>query len=180
MWYDYLLEFETDHWPAPSQWNISRDADYEENFAYVHRNVLLIGINLVGGVVHDNREWEDRHAADLEWIQSNFETHQGDFETMVIMAHADPEILANEPFFDLFYDLVGSNFAGTQIIFIHRSLGDESWGLERNYNGFENLMVAVVEGTKWPPMLVTIDTAAGLVEIDQEQWYTEFKAGGMV
>jgi hypothetical protein len=29
-------------------------------------------------------------------------------------------------------------------------------------------------------MLVTIDTAAGLVEIDQKQWYQQFKAGGMI
>jgi hypothetical protein len=141
---------------------------------------LIVGINLVGGVVHDNKEWEDRHDADLRWIELNYNAYEGEFETMVIIAHADPEIQANEPFFDVFYELVRSDFAGTQIIFIHRSLGDEGWALEPNYNGIENLMVAVVEGTLWPPMLVTIDTAAGLVEIDQKQWYQQFKAGGMV
>eukprot|EP00980_Cylindrotheca_fusiformis_P012404 scaffold3046_cov105-Cylindrotheca_fusiformis.AAC.3 len=180
-WYDYLLEFETLHWPPPSDWSISRDvSDYSENFAYVYRNVLVIGINLVGGEKHDEREWEDRHEADLNWIQSNFASNEGDFELMVILAHADPEIQSNEDFFNSFYDLVGSDFSDTQVVYIHRSLGTEKWGYEGNYNRLENLIVGVVEGTVWPPMLVTIDTAAGLVDFDQEQWYIQYKEAGMV
>jgi hypothetical protein len=61
-----------------------------------------------------------------------------------------------------------------QVIFIHRNLGVESWGLEPAFNGLSNLIVVVMEGSVWPPMLVEIDTAAGIVDIDQEQWYTEY------
>jgi len=178
-WEDYLLDFETEHWPAPKLWNIARPDKYSENFGFLHRNVLILGINLVGGVVHDNKEWQKRHAANLEWINSNYFDNEARFDTMVVLAHADPEILANESFFLSFFRLVRDVYSEKQVVFIHRNLGSDSWGLETAYDGITNLMVAVVEGTVWPPMLVTIDTAAGILEIDQRQWYHEYKAGGI-
>lgn len=178
-WEDYLLDFETEHWPAPKLWNIARPDKYSENFGFLHRNVLILGINLVGGVVHDNKEWQKRHAANLEWINSNYFDNEARFDTMVVLAHADPEILANESFFLSFFRLVRDVYSEKQVVFIHRNLGSDSWGLETAYDGITNLMVAVVEGTVWPPMLVTIDTAAGILEIDQRQWYYEYKAGGI-
>jgi hypothetical protein len=45
----------------------------------------MVGINLVGGVVHDAREWEDRHAANLQWIDDQYQQYMGE-----VLAHADP------------------------------------------------------------------------------------------
>jgi hypothetical protein len=39
-------------------------------------------------------------------------------------------------------------------------------------------MVVVVKASVWPPMLVEIDTWAGIVDIDQGQWYTDYFAAG--
>jgi hypothetical protein len=179
-WYDYILDFESTHYPAPTAWNVSRqDPDYSENFAFVQNGLLILSINLVGGVVHDNREWEDRHAANLEWIDDQFYLRQGEFSAMVVLAHADPNIQANSGFFDTFYTRVEMVYQ-IQVIYIHRNLGVESWALEPNFNGISNLMVVVVEGSVWPPMLVEIDTAAGTLDIDQEQWYIDYLATGSV
>ena len=179
-WYEYILEFEEKHWPAPTAWNVSRQVPkYQENFVYIFNGLLVVGINLVGGVVHDAKEWQERHAADLEWIDQNYYQYLGQFEAMVILAHADPEIQANEDFFNVFYGRVENDY-DTQVIFIHRNLGVQSWGLEPNYNDISNLIVVVVEGSIWPPMLVEIDTKAGVVDIDQEQWYTDYMDGNLV
>jgi hypothetical protein len=168
------LGFETKFWPTPQAWNITRQApDYSENFAYVFNGALFVGINLVGGVVHDAREWQDRHQADLQWIDDNYLKYEGQFQVMVVLAHADPDIQANDDFFATFYTRVETDYT-LQVIFIHRNLGVESWGLEPAFNGLSNLIVVVMEGSVWPPMLVEIDTAAGIVDIDQEQWYTEY------
>jgi hypothetical protein len=175
-WQEYFVDFESQHWSEPALWDISRQDKYPENFAYIYKRVLVLGINLVGGVVHDNKEWEQRHNADLDWIDYNYYEHNGQFDTLVILAHADPEIQANEKFFETFYEVVEFDYTETQVIFIHRNLGIDTWGLEPSYNRIDNLFMVVVEGSIWPPMLVSIDTAAGLVEIDQEQWYQDYVA----
>lgn len=155
-------------------WTVSRQNKYPENFAFIHKRVLVVGINLVGGVLHDNKEWEQRHNANLDWIDMNYYQYEGQFDTLVLMAHADPEIQANEKFFKTFYELVEFDYKDTQIVFIHRNLGNDTWGLEPSYRGIENLFVVVVEGSIWPSMLVSIDTSAGILEIDQEGWYQEY------
>jgi hypothetical protein len=177
-WYDYNLEFETKYWPAPTAWNTTRqEPDYPENFCYVLNRLLIIGINLVGGVIHDSKEWSDRWAADLQWIDDNYNLYQGQFESVVILAHADPSIQANADFFDTFYLRVASDYAETPVIFIHRNLGVEPWGLKSEYNNISNLKVVVVEGSIWPPMLVQIDVLAGIVDVDQESWYADYMDG---
>ena len=50
----------------------------------------------------------------------------------------------------------------------------DTWGLEPKYNNINNLMVIVFEGATWPPMLVSIDTTKGTVDIDQDQWYQDY------
>jgi hypothetical protein len=156
-----------------------QEPDYPENFAYVFNGLLFVGINLVGGVVHDAKEWQDRHAADLKWIDDNYYLYAGQFDSLVILAHAGPDIQANDDFFATFYDQVEFDY-DTQVIFIHRNLGVESWGLEPRYNDIANMIVVVVEGSIWPPMLVQIDIMAGIVDIDQEQWYTDYMNGDSV
>ena len=140
----------------------------------------MLSINLVGGVVHNSREWEDRHAADLNWIDEQYTKHQGEYSVMVILANADPDIQANADFFDIFYQRVEQEYTDIQIIYIHRNLGVESWALEPSFNGISNLMVVVVEGSVWPPMLVQLDTSAGIFEIDQQQWYIDYLDTGSV
>lgn len=169
-WREYLVGFETQYWDEPT-WNITRqDPDYAENFAYVNNGVLFIGVNLVGGTVHDSREWQERHAANLEWIDDQFLINEGDFDVMVVLAHGDPVVLANEGFYRTFYARVEDNY-NVQVILVNRNLQGENWGLEARFNGIANLMRVVAEGSVWPPLLMQIDTKAGTVDIDQSQWF---------
>jgi hypothetical protein len=169
-WEEYILRYETKFWPAPTLWNVTRqEPDYAENFAYVFNGVLFVGIHLVGGTVHDPQEWQDRQRADLAWIDEQFFQNEGQFEVMVVVAHADPSVDANSIFFDTFFDNVERNY-DRQVVFVHRNLGTESWSLETQYQGIANLMLVVVEGSVWPPMRMQIDTKVGTVDIDQSEW----------
>jgi hypothetical protein len=178
-WYDYNLRSETKYWPAPTHWNITRqEPDFAENFSFVNNGVLFIGINLVGGVIHDADEWKRRHEADLQWIDDLYNQFQptGEVSAMVIIAHADPDIQVNEDFFATFWTRVRDNYA-MLTIFVHRNLGIETWALEPQFQGIENLQVVVVEGSIWPPMMIQIDPVAGVVDIDQYQWYSGYING---
>ena len=168
-------------WPAPTLWNVTRqEPDFAENFAFLYptnadnnnNGVLFIGINLVGGIVQDNREWQDRHEANLEWIDDQYKANEEDFEVMVVVAHSDPLLTANDNFFQTFFQRVEKDYSERQVVLVHRNLGVDSWSLETEFNGISNLMKVVVEGSIWPPMRMQINTAQGTVDIDQGEWYT--------
>ena len=173
-WKQYLLDYETQFWPATNVWNTTRqEPNYPENFAYVYNRVLFVGIDLVGGSVNDDREWQSRLQADLDWIDDQYNLHAGTIDFLVILAHSDPAIQANSNFFTDFYEHVQLYYA-VQVVFLHRNLGTETWGQEPQFNGLNNLTVVAVEGSIWPPMLIQIDTKAGTVDIDQGQWYENY------
>lgn len=120
--------------------------------------------------MHDNREWERRHTANLEWIDDQYLVNEGDFDVMVILAHADPAILTNDNFYSTFFERVQTNY-DVQVVLVNRNLQDETWGLETEFNEIENLMRVVVEGSVWPPLLMQIDTKAGTIDVDQSTWF---------
>lgn len=86
-WAKYFMRFDQS-WTH--QFNVSRQNSHPENFSFVHKKVLFIGINIVGGRVHDKAEWKQRLAADLEWTLSSLSTHLEDVTKTVIFGHAPP------------------------------------------------------------------------------------------
>ena len=177
-WYTYNSDFETKFWPAPTEWNITRQVPfYQENFAYTHQGILFVGINLVGGRFHNAQEWQDRHRADLAWINAQYQEHVNTTTTMVVLAHSAPLIVENAPFFTQFLDDVQNAYVDIQVLFIHRNLGENPWRVQPQYNGIDNLMVVVVRGSSWPPMLVEIDATTGVSDFDQDDWYNDYIEG---
>ena len=137
------------------------------------RTILYIGINLVGGAVHDADEWAARQAADLAWIDSQFEKHRLDIEVMIVLAHSDPDVSTNDPFFVPFFDRIRNEY-NMPTILIHRNLFSETSGSDANYDGITNFAVLVAEGNTWPPMRVELHTTTGQswsVLWDQDDWF---------
>jgi hypothetical protein len=175
-WHEYLVDFETKHWQVPS-WNVTRQApDYPENFAFLNSRILFVGINLPGGTIHDQQEWDDRHAANLVWIDSSVGTHDGNFDILIVFGHADPDLDVNGGFFNPFFSLVQTY--DEHVVFMHRNLGADTWKIESAYNDILNLDVVVVEGSVWPPMWVQVDLRTGTLSVDQSLWYDEYLSTG--
>uniref|UniRef100_A0A7S4ABC2 Calcineurin-like phosphoesterase domain-containing protein n=1 Tax=Pseudo-nitzschia australis TaxID=44445 RepID=A0A7S4ABC2_9STRA len=171
-WKQYLMDFETKYWSEPS-WDILRQTPtYSENFAFLQSEVLFVGINLVGGIVHNRQEWNARHAADIQWINTTATNFDGSYTTMVVLAHADPNIEINEYFFRAFYSMVDSY--DEQVIFVHRNLGVDTWNSQTGYAGIPNLDVVAVEGSMWPPMWMQIDPINRTYTIDQSSWHNKY------
>lgn len=85
LWEANLMRLD-EHWSH--NFNISRQPIREENFAFVHQGVLFIGINLVGGNVHDASEWAQRMTDDANWVSDNFSAFKGQVTSAVVFAHA--------------------------------------------------------------------------------------------
>lgn len=76
-----------------------------ENFSFQTQGVLFIGINLVGGRVHDQDEWNQRFKHNAAWIKEHFAEHKGTVRAAVVLSHAQPAG-KHDPFFEDFTKLV--------------------------------------------------------------------------
>jgi hypothetical protein len=171
-WYEYLLSYDTKYWSAPSYQVSRQEPNFPENFSFVLKRILFVGINLVGGAVHDQQEWATRQAADLEWIDTQFNSRRSEFDVLVIFAHADPSISTNAPFFQPLFDRIRFEY-NIATVLIHRNLGIESFGAQENFDGIQDFVVLVAEGGIWPPMRVEIDPVVGSFSFNQEDWFDQ-------
>lgn len=176
-WHEHLLDYETHHWKEPSQWAVARGAAdlYPENFAFVYNEILFVGINLVGGVVHNATEWITRQNANLEWIDANYQQHKDSLKAFVLFAHADPDVPSNSPFYEPFKDRVKQEYNKVPVVLIHRNLGVEPWSWETEFENIDNFSVIVVAGSQWPPLMGAVDFRQDNPFVfDQGNWYGEY------
>ena len=87
-WQKYYSKFEEHFQPA---WKTERQPERPENFAFVHKGVVFIGINLPGGRVHDAAEWALRLPQDAAWIKEVLtRPSMADVRAAVIFCQANP------------------------------------------------------------------------------------------
>lgn len=130
---------------------VFRQIEHEENLSFVANGVLVIGINLVGGHVHDPAEWKQRHADNLDWIQRNLNQFGDDIHCLVLLGHAHPKA-AHDDFFRPF-EALATEF-GRPVLYLH---GDgHNWMHDRPFAAKNILRVQVDQGGKAPPLKVTI------------------------
>ena len=147
-WNRYFMRFD-------QQWHhrfpVFRQLELEENFSFLKGNVLFVGINLVGGHVHDNVEWKKRHAADLDWVRQNLEHYGSEVSSLVIFGHAKP-IAKHDDFFKLFKK--NADAFDKPILYLH---GDgHRWIYDRPFAAKNILRVQVDQGGIAPPLKVTV------------------------
>jgi len=112
-WDQYFMKFD-ERWQHGL--GVSRQKIREENFAFVKGGVLIVGLNIVGGKVHDEQEWKLRHAGDLDWVKSNLQRFGTEISSLVIFGHAKPAEVHND-FFDPF-SKVAEDF-GKPVLYLH-------------------------------------------------------------
>lgn len=69
---------------------VAHQAGRPENFAFVLKGVLFIGINKVGGRVHDAEEWSRRLADDARWVSKNLSSWKKHARAAIVFAQASP------------------------------------------------------------------------------------------
>lgn len=162
------MGYETKYW-APPRWEVERqDPDHPENFAFVLRNILYVAVNVVGGEVQDDREWDLRREANLQWTNEQFSANPN-VAVLILFMHSDPELLVNEDFLNSLFDQIQSYSKPT--ILVHPSLGLDKGSLEEDFIDIPDVVVLFVERGKWPPMRVEIDAVTGGFYWNQGNWF---------
>ena len=148
LWDKYFMRFER-RWRH--QLPVFRQLEREENFSFVKGGVLFLGLNIVGGRVHDTAEWKQRHADGLDWVQRNLRHSGAHVSSVVIFGHALPAEKHND-FFGPF-NTEARRFK-KPILYLH---GDgHRWILDHPFEAKNILRVQVDQGGAAPPLQVTV------------------------
>lgn len=130
---------------------VFRQLEREENFSFVKGGVLFVGMNIVGGRVHDLLEWKQRHAECLTWIRRNLAKFGDEVSSLVIFGHALPGA-KHADFFDPF--MKDARQFQKPILYLH---GDgHKWIHDRPFEAKNILRVEVDQGGIAPPLKVTV------------------------
>lgn len=147
-WDNYFMRFER-HWPHG--FSVTRQKVREENFAFVRNDVLFIGLNIVGGRVHDRQEWKLRHASGVDWVKESLRQAGQRIRSLVVFGHARPAKI-HDDFFDPF-STVAEEFA-RPVLYLH---GDgHKWVYDRPFRAKNILRVEVDQGGIAPPLKVSV------------------------
>lgn len=159
-WDQYFMRFDR-RWQH--SFRIFRQLEREENFSFVKGNVLFIGLNLVGGRIHDPVEWKQRHADNLNWVRSNLRRFGNEVSSLVIFGHAKPVKIHNDFFEPFIEDAITFK---KPILYIH---GDgHSWIYDRPFAAKNLLRIQVDQGGIAPPLKVTVtDDATAPFQFDR-------------
>jgi hypothetical protein len=167
LWEKNFMRFD-EHWP--NSLGVVRQPTRPENFAFIQQEILFVGINMVGGKVHDWKEWEARIEDDRQWLESQFKLHASDTKAAVIFAHANPgskvdgrfeyKINAFQPFIE-YLDAGSETDYPKPILFIH---GDgHKWIEDHPFPtaGERITRIQVTQGGLETPLLVEIGSEPG-------------------
>ncbi|MDZ7361895.1 MAG: T9SS type A sorting domain-containing protein [candidate division KSB1 bacterium] len=164
-WVQYFMGFENNFCGAPA---VERQSVRPENFAFIRSGVLFIGINLVGGSVHDWNEWNTRMQHDADWVSQQFQAKVSQVRAAVIFAQAGPNWKR-----DLFFNQFRQSAAAfaKPVLFMH---GDgHTWIQDQPFPEPNILRVQVDDGgsTVLPVQVtVSLDTTLSMFSFERTPW----------
>jgi hypothetical protein len=138
------------------EFEVSRQNIREENFAFVHKNALMIGLNMVGG---DDAERATRLQDNVKWVKDTLNEHWNTIDTVIFFGNTGLWVI-NFPFFDEIKLLIQSyNDIRPDLTFYYIKEAKAEVYLDENVMDLENFKMLSIEGDKWPPLQVSVDTA---------------------
>jgi hypothetical protein len=141
-WYQYFLDFELNYCGAPIA---EKQTVRPENFAFVSKGVLFIGINLVAGASDESM------VDDADWVEQQFQQKASQVRGAVIFSQAGPKS-SRDLFFDRF-DLAAQNFA-RPVLFLHAD--GHAWIKDKPFTAPNVLRVQTDNGGSEEPVQVTV------------------------
>ncbi|HYM80621.1 MAG TPA: IPT/TIG domain-containing protein, partial [Candidatus Limnocylindria bacterium] len=148
-WVQHFNEFEKNFCGAPVA---ERQSVRHENFAFVRNGVLFIGINLVGGSVHNQSEWNTRMQQDADWVDQQFDANVSQVRAAVVFGHTT----IGNAHHDLFFNQFRADAAAfaKPVMYVH---GDgHAWRFDRPWPEQNIQRMEVDNGAAEDPVQVTV------------------------
>ena len=148
-WEQRFMDFDT-NWSH--NYTVVHQPDYQENFYFVHKKTLIVGLNIVGGRVHDEDEWSSRLSAEIDWVKSIVSANiPKNAAGVILMAHAKPQ-QPHSPFFDPLKKFVRDEL-GNDFPFLYLHGDGHSYFYKNNFLDQSNALQIQHEGGVRDPIL---------------------------
>lgn len=166
LWQDEFVGFESKYWKH--SFDIQRQHKRPYNFAFTHKGILFIGVNIAGGPVRDTEERVTRLADQAEWTIELIRSYQqsSDVGRVVIFGHANPTS-CHRPFFKPIRAFIKDELkSGIPILYLN---GDTHvWSYDPNFYNERSLLRIMVTGLAVDPLLKVSVTADGQFHMPEE------------
>ena len=70
------------------KFEVARHKNRPENFSFVYKKAIYIGLNMVGGRVHSEEKWKKRLKDNFNWVRLRVEEHIDDLEAVLIFGNS--------------------------------------------------------------------------------------------
>ena len=164
LWCKHLLALEKNF---KTEWQNVRQRERPENFAFVANSVLVIGINLPAGRIHDKEEWARRFRENISWIKAQFAKHKSEVSAAVVCAQANPiggsgvAAAVNNRFssFTKPFGKLAADFK-KPVLFLHAD--GHKWIVDKPWENAPNITRVQVDRLEpnFPPVQITVDPTA--------------------
>jgi hypothetical protein len=154
LWISVFVPYNRKYWTR--NFHANRLPNRQEVFAFVNKRTLFIGLNLVGGLVHNQSEWNSRHADQVAWVKALMLKQKSLVHSVVLFAHADPD-KSHASFINPFVTFLRTEFP-TNIPVLYLGGHAHKWAYEPRYHNVTNwLRVRLTGGVKEPIVRITVD-----------------------
>jgi hypothetical protein len=149
-WTTNFLRFEN-YWAH--NYTVIRNPEYEEDFYFIQKRTLIIGLNMVGGRINNEEAWFSRQRDQFEWVREIIDLNlpTGKAYGVILMAHAKPTA-DHRHFFNPFVDYLKNDLLNEYpVLYLH---GDgHAWMYTPYYKGQRSFLRIQHEGGVRDPIL---------------------------
>ncbi|CAB9498397.1 expressed unknown protein [Seminavis robusta] len=152
-WETWQANFESFEANFDHNFIVNRQMRRKENFAFLFKDVLFLGLHLVGGRMTSQEEWTRRLNDNVNWMESMVSMNQDNFQKIVLMGNARPGPQQRR-FFNRMAEFLGSY--ELPIIYIHANSGV---GGVMQYSLFDSDYIEglqIEDGGLNPPLRISI------------------------
>jgi hypothetical protein len=163
VWSDNFLDFDMrwDDVKDATRFEVMRQAEELENWAFRHAGVLFVGLNVVNGKVPDVDEFMERNENNYRWFSRSCKHFEDTIRSVVVFANAKPGLQQNANFFAQFEDFM-RNF-DRPLLYVHaasindRDKASVSSKTYRPFNDLPNVYAAQIESRNGvPPVRINV------------------------
>jgi hypothetical protein len=149
-WSERFLKFH-ENWPQ--LFYVKHQENRSENFSFVHKRVLFLGLHILYASVDDWDEWNNLVHDDTVWLKEQFESFGNDVGAVVILGHAYAHPRRCKEFYDEL--LLQAKAHDKPILYLH---GDtHNFAVDRRFPS-PNILRVVIDTTRdSDPMQVTVN-----------------------
>ena len=156
LWKKHFTSINT-KWPKPAEYSVKRDDERSENFAFLWKRIMFVGLHVVQS--EDDDETAARIQGNLDWVNKNVESRFDDIDVIFMMGNGRFMAPYNIPFYNDIVTKKQNEWKDKYVIYARRAA---ETGVLKNIGGldkFDELRV----GAEWPILDVQVSTKVGLI-----------------